>query len=123
VAQDHRPRSTKPIFAHVNWFQRDATGRYLWPGYSDNLRPLLWLMDLAGGRARGEETPVGILPRRDELDLDGLEIPEADLQRLLGIDREMWQKEMVSREQHLSQFAGLPDEIWEAHHRIAAALG
>jgi phosphoenolpyruvate carboxykinase (GTP) len=112
----------KPIFAHVNWFQRDAGGRYLWPGYTDNLRVLLWLMDLAEGRVQGEESPVGILPRRDELNLEGLDIPEADLQRLLTINRAMWQDEVVSREQHLSQFANLPEEIWQAHHRIADAL-
>jgi len=114
--------SQKPIFAHVNWFQRDERGRYLWPGYTDNLRVLLWLMDLAEGRVQGEVSPVGILPRREELNLDGLNIAEADLQRLLNIDRATWRDEMASRETHLSQFVGLPEEIWEAHRRMTAAL-
>ncbi|HLG12488.1 MAG TPA: phosphoenolpyruvate carboxykinase (GTP) [Dehalococcoidia bacterium] len=115
--------SRKPIFAHVNWFQRDENGRYLWPGYSDNLRALLWLMDLAEGRVQGEESPVGILPKREELNLEGLNVLEADLQRLLTINRAMWQQEMSSREEHLSHFAGLPEEIWQAHRRMTAALG
>jgi phosphoenolpyruvate carboxykinase (GTP) len=114
--------SHKPIFAHVNWFQRDEGGRYLWPGYTDNLRALLWLMDLAEDRVQGQASPVGILPRREELNLDGLNIPEADLQRLLNIDRATWRDEMASRETHLSQFAGLPDEIWQAHRKMTAAL-
>ena len=114
--------SRQPIFAHVNWFQREADGRYVWPGYSENLRALLWLMDLAEGRAEGEQSPVGILPRRKELDLQGLEIADADLTRLLSIDRERWREEMLSREEHLSQFAGLPDEIWKAHNEMKAAF-
>jgi phosphoenolpyruvate carboxykinase (GTP) len=114
--------SEKPIFAHVNWFQRDTNGRYVWPGYTENLRALLWLMDLAEGRAQGEESPVGILPKREELNLEGLEISDGDLQRLLTIDRGMWQQEMAGREEHLSQFSGLPEEIWAAHRRLVAAL-
>ncbi|HEY7466586.1 MAG TPA: phosphoenolpyruvate carboxykinase domain-containing protein, partial [Dehalococcoidia bacterium] len=81
-----------------------------------------WLMDLAEDRVQGQVSPVGILPRREELNLDGLNIPEADLQRLLNIDRATWREEMASREAHLSQFAGLPDEIWQAHRKMTAAL-
>jgi phosphoenolpyruvate carboxykinase (GTP) len=112
-----------PIFAHVNWFQRDhGDGHYLWPGYRDNLRPLLWLMQLANGEVTGRQTPVGILPAEDELNLDGVDIAPADLDTILSIDVERWRREMDHREEHLAQFEGLPDEIWEAHRRIAAAL-
>nr|WP_229787598.1 phosphoenolpyruvate carboxykinase (GTP) [Actinokineospora fastidiosa] len=77
----------KPIFAHVNWFQRDPEdGRFLWPGYRDNLRALLWLMRLRDGEVRGVPSPVGVLPAKSELLLDGLRIDEADLDRLLTID-------------------------------------
>jgi phosphoenolpyruvate carboxykinase (GTP) len=115
--------STQPIFAHVNWFQRDADdGHYLWPGYRDNLRPLLWLVRLAAGEVTGRHTPVGIVPLREELDLDGLAIEPADLDRLLTIDTERWKQEMKHREEHLAQFTGLPEQIWEAHRRVAAAL-
>jgi phosphoenolpyruvate carboxykinase (GTP) len=115
--------TTKPIFAHVNWFQRDPDdGHYLWPGYRENLRPLLWLMQLRDGEVTGRPTPVGILPTKDELDLDGLEIAPQDLETVLSIDTERWKQEMKFREQHLAQFASLPEEIWEVHRRIAAAL-
>ncbi len=113
-----------PIFAHVNWFQRDhQDGHYLWPGYSDNLRPLLWLMQLRDGEVTGRHTPVGILPTADELNLEGVDINPDDLRTLLSIDVERWRLEMGRREQHLAQFDSLPQEIWEAHRRIAAALG
>ncbi len=113
----------QPIFAHVNWFQRDAEdGHFLWPGYRENLRALLWLMQLKNGEVTGRQTPVGIVPTLEELDMDGLELPEADLDRLLTIDIDRWKQEMEHRQTHLEQFDGLPEEIWEAHRRVAAAL-
>jgi phosphoenolpyruvate carboxykinase (GTP) len=113
----------KPIFAHVNWFQRGEDDRFLWPGYRENLRALLWLMQLREGEVTGVETPVGILPTRDELNLDGLDDQTlADLDSLLTIDVARWKQEMAHREEHLAQFDGLPEEIWAAHRRVAAAL-
>ena len=113
----------QPIFAHVNWFQRDPEdGHFLWPGYRDNLRALLWLMQLKNGEVKGHPTAVGVLPTKAELNLDGLEIDQADLDRLLTIDVERWQQEMGFRHEHLEQFENLPEEIWEAHRRVAAAL-
>jgi len=112
-----------PIFAHVNWFQRDPEdGRFLWPGYRDNLRPLLWLMDLREGRATGVQTPVGVIPAKEELQLEGCSVSEEDLDRVLAIDHDRWHQEMGFREAHLKAFERLPEEIWEAHRRVAAAL-
>ncbi|HEX7160834.1 MAG TPA: phosphoenolpyruvate carboxykinase (GTP) [Trebonia sp.] len=116
--------TNKPIFAHVNWFQRDAKdGHFLWPGYRDNLRALLWLMQLRDGEVEGFKSPVGILPTKDELNTDGLEIDPADLDTLLTIDVNRWKQEVGFRQAHLEQFANLPEEIWAAHRRVAEALG
>jgi phosphoenolpyruvate carboxykinase (GTP) len=116
--------TTPPIFAHVNWFQRDPEdGHFLWPGYRENLRALLWLMQLREGEVVGVRTPVGILPAKDELNLDGLSIDDADLDKLLTIDVARWRQEMGFRDAHLAQFDGLPPEIWEAHHRVTEELG
>jgi phosphoenolpyruvate carboxykinase (GTP) len=113
----------QPIFAHVNWFQRDPDdGHFLWPGYRENLRPLLWLLRLKDGEVRGVQTPVGIVPTKDELDLHGVDISPEDLEKILSIDAERWTAEMAHRQQHLAQFHGLPQEIWAAHNRVAAAL-
>ena len=115
--------ATPPIFAHVNWFQKDpGDGHYLWPGYRENLRPLLWLLRLKEGAVRGRQTPVGVIPAEGELDLDGVSIPPEDLAAVLSIDTERWKQEMKYREQHLEQFPDLPEEIWKAHRRVAAAL-
>ncbi|MBB3083917.1 phosphoenolpyruvate carboxykinase (GTP) [Geodermatophilus sabuli] len=114
--------TNQPIFAHVNWFQRGEDGRFLWPGYRDNLRPLLWLMRLRDGEVTGRQTPVGVVPTEDELELEGVDITPEDLETILSIDTVRWRQEMAYREEHLSAFQGLPEEIWEAHRRVAAAL-
>src|SRR5215470_9764789 len=103
----------KPVFAHVNWFQKSAgDGHFLWPGYRDNLRALLWLMQLKNGEVKGVTTAVGVLPAKEELNLDGLEIDPADLDALLTIDTARWKQEIGFREEHLGQFKDLPEEIW-----------
>ncbi len=115
--------TVKPIFAHVNWFQRDPDdGHFLWPGYRDNLRPLLWLLKLKDGEVEGRSTPVGIVPTEEELDLRGVNIRPEDLEKVLSIDTARWTVEMARREQHLAKFDELPPEIWAAHRRVAEAL-
>jgi phosphoenolpyruvate carboxykinase (GTP) len=112
-----------PIFAHVNWFQRDPDDdHFVWPGYRENLRALLWLLRLSHGEVTGRRTPVGIIPTSDELDLAGMDIADGELATLLTIDVPRWRQEMANRERHLAQFPDLPDAIWQAHHRIAAEL-
>ena len=113
----------KPIFAHVNWFQRDPEdGHFLWPGYRENVRALVWLIQAKLGEVKGNATAVGIIPTRDELLLDGLETEPGDLDKLLTIDVARWKQEMGYREEHLNGFTNVPEAIWEAHRRVAAAL-
>ena len=85
------------------------------PGYRDNLRPLLWLLQLKNGQVNGRTTPVGVLQTLDELDIDGIEILAADLKKLLTIHVDRWRQEMPHRDRHLRQFTDLPDEIWQAN--------
>ncbi|MDU3135915.1 MAG: phosphoenolpyruvate carboxykinase (GTP) [Winkia neuii] len=117
-----RESTERPIFAHVNWFARGEDGRFLWPGYRDNLRALLWLLDLKEGRVSGEQTPVGIVPKIEELNLEGFTGSTEDLKEVLRIDKKRWLEEMEAREEHLNCFDSLPKEIWEAHLRVRKAL-
>ncbi|MBV7295989.1 phosphoenolpyruvate carboxykinase (GTP) [Corynebacterium sp. TAE3-ERU12] len=107
-----------PVFAHVNWFQRGEDKRYLWPGYRDNLRALLWMLDFKDGKVTGTQTPVGAIPKVDELNLDGFTGDMDDLNTILDIDHDQWLAEMESRREHLSHFDNLPQAIWDAHNRI-----
>lgn len=111
-----------PVFAHVNWFQRDPEdGHFLWNGYRDNVRALLWLLQYHAGEVEGVPSPVGVLPKAEELNLVGMHFQDGDLEKLLSIDVDRWRQEMKFREEHLAQF-NLPEEIWEAHRRVAKAL-
>jgi phosphoenolpyruvate carboxykinase (GTP) len=113
--------TTKPIFAHVNWFQRGADGHFLWNGYRDNVRALLWLWEFSKGEVKGNQTAVGVIPTVEELNLDGMEFRDGDLDALLSIDVDRWKQEMGFREEHLKQF-NLPEAIWEAHRRVTGDL-
>jgi phosphoenolpyruvate carboxykinase (GTP) len=108
-----------PVREYVR-FSED--GHFLWPGYRDNLRPLIWLLQLNNGEVTGTQTPVGILPTIEELDLEGCDIAPDDLEQLLTMDIARWRQEIANREEYLAQFDSLPEEIWEAHRRVTAAL-
>ncbi|MGI9096478.1 MAG: phosphoenolpyruvate carboxykinase domain-containing protein, partial [Candidatus Limnocylindrus sp.] len=101
---------------------RDASGGYLWPGYGENLRPLLWLLDLAAGRVSGVDTAIGILPRPDELQLDGLTLSESDRAELFAIDGAAWRREIAARSELLAGFMRVPTVISEAHGRLEKRL-
>jgi phosphoenolpyruvate carboxykinase (GTP) len=87
-----RPGQTKrmPRIFHVNWFRTDAQGRYLWPGFGDNLRVLRWMIDRVAGRAKAAESPIGYLPAPGAIDLSGLNIAENDWRELFAVDRQAW---------------------------------
>lgn len=112
-----------PMFAHVNWFQREPeTGRYLWPGFRENLRALNWLTQYRDGKVKGRKTPIGVLPLVEELDFTGLEIDAADLDKLLRVDVERWLQETGHRAEHLRELPDMPREIWDAHEALVEAL-
>ena len=79
-------------------------------------------MQLKNGEVEGRRTPVGIIPTKEELALDGCEVDDKDLETILSIDVERWKQEMSFREGHLDQFERLPEAIWEAHRRVAGDL-
>jgi phosphoenolpyruvate carboxykinase (GTP) len=82
-----------PRIFHVNWFRQDASGRFLWPGFGDNLRVLAWALERVAGRAAAVDTPIGRMPRPEDLPLDGLSMDGADLETLLSVDAAGWKTE------------------------------
>lgn len=93
-----------PRIFYVNWFRKDDTGRWLWPGYGENSRVLKWVFERCGGKADAVETPIGNLPTRESLDLASMDISDADLSDLLKVDIQGWLDEMPSIKEHYAKF-------------------
>ncbi len=111
-----------PIF-HVNWFRKGADGQFLWPGFGENLRVLKWIIARATGRVAGVETPIGLLPRREDLNLDGLDVPAGAIDALLAVDLEGWQSEFAQIGAFLGGFGPrMPTALLDEHARTAAAI-
>jgi phosphoenolpyruvate carboxykinase (GTP) len=90
--------STPRVF-HVNWFRKDADGKFMWPGFGENMRVLKWIVDRARGRALGQETPIGWQPRYEDLEWNGLDYPKAKFDELQKFDRAEWKKEVMTHEE------------------------
>lgn len=102
-----------PKIFHVNWFRTDDNGDFIWPGFGDNLRVLLWMLDRCDGKAGAVETAVGYEPRPEDLDTTGLDIDEATLEKLLSLDKATWEEEVEGIEEFFKKFDTLPAEITE----------
>jgi phosphoenolpyruvate carboxykinase (GTP) len=94
-----RSLSTTPRIFHVNWFRKDADGKFLWPGFSENMRVLRWIVDRAHGRALGKETPIGWTPHYDDIDWTGLDFPRETYDDLQKVDRKQWRHEVMDHEE------------------------
>ncbi len=112
-----------PKIYYVNWFRKDEDGKWLWPGFGENSRVLKWIVERIDGTAEGRETPIGVLPTRDALDLDGLDLPEQDLELLLSVDAEVWKHEASLLPEYFQQFGDrLPQAITDEHHALVQRL-
>jgi phosphoenolpyruvate carboxykinase (GTP) len=93
-----------PQIFHVNWFRQNAAGKFLWPGFGENLRVLRWIMERCKGTARARETAIGYLPNPADLDVQGLDIAPGALDELLGVSPSLWQEEFAGIERYLGEF-------------------
>merc|ERR1712226_1261980 len=95
-----------PKFFHVNWFRQDDSGRFLWPGFGDNAHVLKWIFERVDGKAAAEETAVGMLPRKEDLDLSGLEgsVSDQDMSDLLTVDKAAFRHDLDQTRKYHAQF-------------------
>lgn len=106
-----------PRIFHVNWFRKGDDGKFLWPGFGDNLRVLQWIIDRCAGRAGAKETPIGHLPRREDLDLRGLEHLNGALDTLLSVDADGWRREIDEIGSYLDGFGERVSPQLRAEHQ------
>ncbi len=113
-----------PRIFYVNWFRKTPDGRWLWPGYGENSRVLAWMCARVDGKVGAVETPIGLLPRPEDLDLRGLDVPPEDLRELLRVDVDAWRAEIPDIERHFARFGDrLPQRLREQLRQLQARLG
>lgn len=101
-----------PLVFRVNWFRKDETGKFLWPGYGDNVRVLRWVLDRIRGKGQAVKTPIGYLPTTDSIDTTGMVMKSSTMQEVLSFDREGWSKEVDEIDEFFDEFGSrLPVEL------------
>jgi phosphoenolpyruvate carboxykinase (GTP) len=112
-----------PKIFHVNWFRKNDAGKFMWPGFGDNMRVLEWMLKRVNGEASGQNTAIGILPRADELNTDGLGLDAATLQELLRVDTPGWRAEIGAVADYLEEFGSrTPQLLFEELDKTAQQL-
>jgi phosphoenolpyruvate carboxykinase (GTP) len=112
-----------PRIYWVNWFRKDDAGRFVWPGFGDNVRVLKWIHDRLEGVAEAVNTPIGLLPTKEALDTSGLDLTDDQLQLLLSVDPTVWREEAALIPQHYREFGEhLPPALWNEYEELTSRL-
>ncbi len=113
-----------PKIFHVNWFRTDDNGNFIWPGFGDNMRVLLWILDRCEGKVDAVETAIGYVPKIEDLQLEGLDIDEATIKELLRVEPEWWKEDIVNIKEFY-QLVGdaVPAEMYEELAALEKRLG
>ncbi len=112
-----------PRIFGVNWFRKDANGKFLWPGFGENMRILKWVVDRANGQAVGIESPIGWMPRYRDIDWKGLDFSEERFAELMSVDRDQWMNEIVQHEElFIKLYDRLPKELLSIRDLIISSL-
>jgi phosphoenolpyruvate carboxykinase (GTP) len=107
-----RQLSETPRIFHVNWFRKDADGKFIWPGFSENMRVLKWIVDRSHGRAVGQESPIGWVPHYEDIEWKGLDFPREKFDELQAFDHKAWRAEVIGHEElFIDLHDHLPPEI------------
>ena len=113
-----------PKIFNVNWFRLDDEGNFIWPGFGDNMRVLLWILDRCEGKANANETAIGYIPGIEDIDVEGLDISEENLKDILSVDAEIWREEAKGITEFYEMFGDhLPAELADQLAQLKARLG
>jgi phosphoenolpyruvate carboxykinase (GTP) len=112
-----------PRIFGVNWFRKDTNGKFLWPGFGENLRVLIWIINRVNGQASSVESPIGWMPRYEDIDWTGLEFSREDFSKIMEVDREAWKKELLGHEELFSSvYDRLPKEFFFMRELLLSSL-
>ncbi|MFA4991631.1 MAG: phosphoenolpyruvate carboxykinase (GTP) [Candidatus Omnitrophota bacterium] len=112
-----------PRIYSVNWFRVDDSGKFIWPGFGDNIRVLKWIIDRVNNRVDARETALGFVPHMKDLNVDGLSMPEEKLKKLFEVNNPEWRAELGDIKRFLDQFDGrIPAEIWREYDELSGRI-
>jgi len=112
-----------PRIFQVNWFRKNAAGKFMWPGFGENMRVLDWIIARCNGEAGARRTPIGLLPRPGDLNLDGIEVTAETVQSLLEVNPQDWTAEMAAITEYLNSFGSrTPQALQQECQRVVAGL-
>lgn len=112
-----------PRIFNVNWFRKDENGKFIWPGFGENIRVLKWIFNRIHGKGSAVESPIGWVPRYKDIDWTGLDFPQDKFDKIMTIDREVWKKELLSHQELFSTFYNrLPKEFLFMRELLLSAL-
>ncbi|HEY4612917.1 MAG TPA: phosphoenolpyruvate carboxykinase (GTP), partial [Bacteroidota bacterium] len=112
-----------PLIFRVNWFRKDDKGKFLWPGYGENIRVLQWILERVRSKGNAVETPIGMLPTPEAIETDGIELAPKAMETMLSVDREKWVAEAEAIEVFFRKFGKhMPGELLALHAKLAEAV-
>jgi len=112
-----------PKIFHVNWFKTDEHGRFIWPGFCENLRVLEWILDRCNNKVNAMETPIGYLPYPFDIDMTGLNLAPGALEKLLNVEKGEWLEELKGINKFFGDFKkDLPKELWDEYKALIERL-
>ncbi len=111
-----------PKIFNVNWFRKDDEGKFIWPGFGDNLRALLWALERCEDNADASETPIGYVPTAESLDTEGIDITDEQLSEILTIDKDVWKGELEGIKEWYAKFDHMPEELTSALQKLEEDL-
>jgi phosphoenolpyruvate carboxykinase (GTP) len=113
-----------PKIFHVNWFRKDEAGKFIWPGFGENIRVLKWILERCAGKADARKTPIGWVPKPESLDTHGLQLPADKLEALLEVKNSDWKQELEDQKSFFKKFGSkIPDAILKQHRELEKRLG
>ncbi len=113
-----------PKIFHVNWFRQDDNGKFIWPGFGDNVRVLNWIVDRCDGKVDADETPIGYVPKIDDINIDGLNITEDTIKELLKVDKSYWADDIENIKEFFKKVGDrMPKEIYDELAKLEERFG
>ena len=113
-----------PKIFHVNWYKKDEEGAFLWPGFGENLRALEWIIGRCEGKTEAAETPIGYIPTKSALNLEGLDIADSTMDQILEVSHDPWIEELEGMQKFFDQFGyNLPEELVDEQQALKHRLG